>query len=441
MQPRKRKIWITAICILLAVLMVGSLIVGALSMAISAASSSALKDKLNGLKDQQKTIAEQSDALEKKIAENASQTQTIVDKKTNIDQQIALTTEKIENLDQQIQQYNLLIAEKQEELDQAEKQEKQMNEKYRLRLRTMEETGKVEYWSILFKARSFTDLLDQIDMIGEIAQSNQDVIAKMKDVASQISDAKTEIQSSKTEMEAAKTEQADLQTQLESQRKEADSLIASLSAKGDELKSTYATYDAMADDLHAQIVSVQQQYEDALSDEAAAAKIAEARKKAAAAAAAAKKNNSSSSGGAVTVSTGAKPASSGFLFPLPSGSASVSCPYGYRYHPIYGYYKMHYGVDLACGAGTPIYASKSGTVTMASYSNYDGYFVTINHNDGYSSLYAHMTNYIVSVGQTVSQGDVIGYVGTTGWTTGPHLHFEILYGGANVNPMDYVSVS
>jgi len=433
---KKRRFWVMAVCVLLAIVMIGSLIVGALSMSVSAASSADLKSKLAGLKDKAGEISQKSNELENQIADNTNKTQTVVEKKANIDQQIEVTTEKITNLTQQIQEYNLLIAAKQEELDQAQAKEDTMNEEYKLRLRTMEETGKVSYWSILFKARSVTDLLDRIDMIGEIAQSDQNMITEMKQVASQISDAKTEIQSSKTDMESAKSEQAELQTQLESQRKEADSLIADLSAKGDQLKDVYATYDEMEDEIRKQIDDVQKQYENALSDEAAAAKIAEARKKAAAAAA--KKRGSGASTSAIT-SGSVRPASSGFLYPLPSGCAYVSDAYGYRYHPIYGYYKMHYGVDLACAAGTPIYAAKSGTVTVATYGTANGYYVAINHNDGYSSVYAHMTNYVVSVGQSVSQGDVIGYVGSTGWATGPHLHFEILYGGANVNPMDYVS--
>lgn len=425
MSSQKRKKWVIAVALVLVVLLVGSLIVGALSMAVSAASSSDLKDKLNGLKDQAEEISQKSDELEQQIAENESKTQTIVEKKANIDQQIEMTREKIENLNEQIQQYNLLIAEKQEELDQAQAQEADMNEQYELRLRTMEESGKVSYWSILFKARSLTDLLDRIDMISEIAQSDQEMIAQLKQAAEKIADAKAEIQQSKTEMESSKAEQAELEVQLNEQRKEADALISDLTAKKDALRAANETYDEMESELRKQIVSVQEQYENALSDEEAAAKIAAARKQAA---------------GKKTTTTTTTPSSSGFLYPLPSGSAYVSCPYGYRYHPIYGYYAMHYGVDLAAASGTPIYATKSGTVTMADYSSVNGYYVAINHGDGYSSLYAHMTNYIVSAGQSVSQGEVIGYVGSTGWATGAHLHFEILYGGANVNPMDYVSV-
>ena len=425
MSQRKnhKKIWVSVIAILLAVLMVGGVVFGALSVMVSAASSSSLKSKLNDLKGQADDIAAKSADLQQQIAANESETQSIVEKKSNIDQQIDLTRQQVENLNEQIQQYNLLIAAKQEELDQSQAKELELNDQYKIRLRAMEESGSISYWSVLFKASSFTDLLDRIDMISEIAQSDQQMIEEMKAVSAEISAAKTEIEDSKTEMEATKAELAVLEEQLADQRAEADAMITSLAAKQDELRAAYETYDQLEDEVRQQILDVQQQYESALADEEAAKKIEEARQQA-------------SSGNT------AKPAntsSSGFIYPL-GASAVITDAYGYRYHPIYGYYKMHYGVDLAVAAGTPIYATKSGTVTVATYGNANGYYVTINHNDGYASLYAHMTNYIVSVGDYVSQGQVIGYVGSTGWSTGAHLHFEIFYGGANVNPMDYISL-
>ena len=100
--------------------------------------------------------------------------------------------------------------------------------------------------------------------------------------------------------------------------------------------------------------------------------------------------------------------------------------------------RFHNGVDLAVAQGTPVYATKSGTVTTATFSSGYGYYVTINHGDGFSSLYGHMTRYVVSAGQTVTQGQVIGYVGTTGLSTGNHLHFTIFYNGSTVNPMGYI---
>ncbi len=424
MRSRKNNKLVSTVALVLVIVMALSVLLGSLATMVSAASSSALKSKLGDLKDQAAEIAAKADALDKEIAANQSETQSIVDKKAGIDQKMELTRQEIANLNEQITQYNLLIASKQEELDEALAQEEQMNETYQVRLRAMEENGSISYWSILFGASSFTDLLDRVDMISEIAQSDINMIEQMKAVAQAIAAARQELQDSKQELELSKLELADLEQELALERAEADQLITQLMAKSEELIAASKEYDTMEDELRQQILSVQTQYENALQDEEAARKIQQARENAA-------------SGNLPAASS----SSSGFQFPLPSGSAYVSCAYGYRYHPIYGYYAMHSGVDLAASSGTPIYATKSGTVTMADYSSVNGYYVTINHGDGYSSLYAHMTNYIVSSGQTVTKGQIIGYVGTSGWSTGPHLHFEIYYGGSTVNPMDYVSVS
>ena len=110
-----------------------------------------------------------------------------------------------------------------------------------------------------------------------------------------------------------------------------------------------------------------------------------------------------------------------------------------RKHPVLGVVRMHNGVDMACAQGTPIYATRAGTVTAASYqAGGAGNYVSINHLDGFSSIYMHMTHYVVSAGQSVSQGQLIGYVGSTGISTGPHLHFGISYAGTYVNPLAYI---
>ena len=102
---------------------------------------------------------------------------------------------------------------------------------------------------------------------------------------------------------------------------------------------------------------------------------------------------------------------------------------------------MHRGVDLASRQGDRIVAVRSGVVSRATYDSSSGYYVVVNHGDGYSSLYMHMTKYEVSVGQTVSQGQLLGYVGSTGVSTGPHLHFAITYNGNYVNPAQYINFS
>ena len=118
----------------------------------------------------------------------------------------------------------------------------------------------------------------------------------------------------------------------------------------------------------------------------------------------------------------------------------LSSPFGYRWHPIYGDWRFHYGVDLAAPKNTPIVASRSGKIKVASYqAGGAGYYVNIDHGDGYLSVYMHMTKYIVSPGQYVVAGQVIGYCGATGAATGYHLHFGIYYNGTAVNPADYIS--
>ena len=123
----------------------------------------------------------------------------------------------------------------------------------------------------------------------------------------------------------------------------------------------------------------------------------------------------------------------------PVSGYKLTSPFGMRKHPVLGVVRMHNGVDMACAQGTPIYATRAGKVTRTAYqAGGAGNYVSINHLDGFSSVYMHMTHYVVSAGQTVSQGQLIGYVGNTGLSTGPHLHFGISYAGTYVNPLAYI---
>jgi murein DD-endopeptidase MepM/ murein hydrolase activator NlpD len=116
----------------------------------------------------------------------------------------------------------------------------------------------------------------------------------------------------------------------------------------------------------------------------------------------------------------------------------LSSAYGWREPPTEGASTFHGGVDLAGAEGTPIYATRSGYVYRNGYTEYNGYYVGIDHGDGFASAYLHLTHYIVSVGEYVSQGQVIGYMGSTGVSTGPHLHFTVYYNGDTVNPAEYI---
>ena len=171
---------------------------------------------------------------------------------------------------------------------------------------------------------------------------------------------------------------------------------------------------------------------DTVSDQIAEQSRKEAEAAAKAAAAAKAQKNSSGSSPVTTTGSGSATRYSGtFTWPLP-GYTNASSAYGWRTHPIFGTRKFHKGEDIPAPTGVAIVAAASGTVTTAAYSAAWGYYVVINHGDGYSSLYAHQPSCSVSVGDYVTQGQTIGYVGSTGWSTGPHLHFTIYYNGADV---------
>ena len=426
MRSSRTKI-VRIISIVLAAVILLSLVSTALIVMVHAASSSEIKSKLADLRAKQAEIQKQSDELEKSIAENKDQTKTLVSPKAEIDQEMEMSRQKIENLNEQIQQLNLLIAEKQTELEASVAKEEALQKQYKARLRSMEETGSVSYWSILFRASSFSDLLDRVDMIREIAESDQLMLKQLSAATQAVETERADLEQQKLDLQQTEDDLAVEQAELETKRAKADTLITQMQAEYASLSDEFLAAEADEAAVREQIKKTETDYFNALAKEQAAA--------AAAAAAANKASNSNNS----SASSSGGASSGGFAFPL-AYSTGVTCAYGPRVHPINGNKSFHYGVDLAAGMNTEIYATKSGTVTGATYGEANGYYVTINHGDGYSSIYAHMTNYVVSVGDSVKQGQLIGYVGTTGWSTGPHLHFEILYNGSNVNPMNYISL-
>lgn len=435
---KNRRLWISVVAGIMALIMILSLLLSILP-AVSAKSSTQIKDELDDLKEERSEIRERQEELEAEIKANASQTQDYVTQKKAIDEQMKLIYSEIDNINAQIETYNLLIAEKQSELDTALDEQAALNEKYRARLRSMEEDGSISYWNVLFQANSFADLLDQMELISEIAAYDQRIIAEMDELAEEISAAQEELANEKLGLESMREELAVSEAELEVKRAESDEVIAKLAAEAEELESLQEEFEDKEQELSSQIASAEKSYYEALKKEEEERKRQEQQQQ---------QNNNNNNNNSNNNNNnnnsgnngGGSSTSSGFLYPLPAGTSYVSCAYGWRIHPITGNRSFHTGVDLAAASGTSIYASKSGTVTTATYDSVWGYYVTINHGDGTSTLYGHMTRFTVSAGQSVSQGQVIGYVGSTGWSTGAHLHFNIYVNGSTVNPMSYVSV-
>lgn len=410
-----------------AVLLALSLIACLFSSAF-AVSSSDIQDELDALEKRADEIDAQKNELQAQIDANDEKTVNVVDQRAQVDHEVTLIYQQVQNLNEQLRQYNLLIAEKQAELDDLQAQQNDLLEHYKQRLRAMQEQGDISYWAVIFRANSFSEMLNRISMVEEIAKSDQRMMEEIRTLASDVLSAKETLAAEKVTVEEKKTELAAAEEELEAKRAESEKLLDELIANAELLDADMEKYDAMKNELAEEIAQKEKEYNEKVEAERRAQE--EANKN---------NNGGGSSGGS---SGGGTTGDGSFLYPLPRSCGSwCTSPYGYRYHPISGTYTFHSGVDLAASGGTPIYASKSGTVTTAAYAQYSwGNYVVINHGDGYSTLYAHMRYYAVSVGEHVNQGDVIGYVGTTGNSTGNHLHFNVYYNGSLQNPFDYVSV-
>lgn len=422
---KKRKLWVSILAGLLAAIMVLSLIIGVLpSVANGAkASSSELKQQLDALKEDKKKLDKEIAALEDKLSDNLDEMEKIVEQKNLIDQQVFTLYSQISNMNEQIAAYSTLIADKQVELDEAEAHLAELNEKNKERIRAMEEDGSLSYWSVLFKANDFADLLDRLNMVEEIAAADQRRLKEMSDAAKLVAETKQTLEAEKAGLEEQKEELAVTQEALEVKREEADKLLADLLATGDKYQALLDKAEDEVKDLKGDIKDAQSAYDDAKYKEWLATSVAPS-------------TSSKPSGG----SAGTSNIVSGAKWLVPCTYTKYTSPFGYRVHPIYGGWRFHYGVDLAGVKGSPIVATRSGVVTDATYGKSSGYYVTIDHGDGFSSQYLHMTHYIVKVGQTVNAGQTIGYMGSTGASTGTHLHFSVLYKGSHVNPANYIKI-
>ena len=383
----------------------------------NAASSSEIRKEINALKAEREQFKDRINELNEQNNENMTEIQKIVAAKDAIDEEISLLYQQVENINKQITAYGLLIADKQDELDEAKTRYAELNAKNKARIRAMEENGKVSYWSVLFEANSFSDLLDRLQMVEEIAAADQRRLQEMRDAAQAVEEAQAALAAEKTEMEQVRAELGETQKNLEQKRQEADAFLAELSARSDIIQDLLAEAHDDDEALVAEIAKKEKEYNEAKRKEEQAQQP--------------QKPQQPSSKPDSTVTAGIK-------WTMPCQYVRLSSPYGYRIHPIDGKWKFHSGVDLAGPEGTPIVATRDGTVTAAAYNSGNGNYVTINHGDGFSSSYLHMTHDTVSVGQKVKAGQIIGYMGNTGYSKGSHLHFTIYYNGSTVNPADYL---
>ena len=373
------------------------------------------QDQIDALEQQKSELQSQQASIQTNIDDLIAQQADVIDQKAAMDEKNELARQEIELINEQIDVYTGLIEDKAEELEKAEAAEQAQYELYRKRVRAMEEEGSYTYLDILFQCRSLSDVLSAIDMIGEIMDSDKRLFEEYKTARETTEQVKAEYEATLAQLgekqETLEAEKAELEEQIAAAVEVINQLQNDIDAAKAEYAKAAAAEAAAQASINA-IIAQMQAEEEAARQEAA-------------------QNNQQYTG---TGST----ATGTYIWPCPS-STYVTSAFGMRDHPLFGDERPHSGIDIAGSAGSEVLAADSGTVAVATYSSSYGNYVTIYHSNGDYTLYAHMSSLAVSAGQSVTQGDVIGYVGSTGWATGPHLHFEIRVNGSTVDPLSYFS--
>lgn len=395
----------------LAFVMAASLFVGFIP---TTASAKVTQSEIDDLKSQKAALSEQSASYEATINSLKNKKNAQVELKTALDSKLALTNQQIMNLEEQIKLHDALIERKTQEVDEAQKTADEQLEKYKKRVRAMEESGRYNYFEVLFGANSIGEFLSLIDDIGDIMQSDKELEESYKQSVTDLKTVKAEYEEAQAELKQNKVECAQLKDQLQIDITQATSVITSLQSEINDNASVLSELDSQESALQSQIQSkVKQLNEQKKAEE-------EANRN--------NNNNGGNNNGGSTVGTG--------NLVWPSYCTYITSRQGPRVHPITGEYKNHGGTDIGASYGSAIYAADSGKVVSSSdgWNGGWGNYVMIDHGNGMQTLYAHMSSRAVSVGQTVKRGQTIGYVGSTGMSTGPHLHFEMYVNGSRIDP-------
>lgn len=403
-----RKVARSVICVLLALIFVISLMTALIPTNASAASQS----EINRLTQQRKELQAKQKEQQKTINSLRSKKASVVDQKAALDKENDLAQQEIELVKEQITAYDQQIEDKGVELEAAKQEEEAQTVRFRSCVRHLEEYGQMSYIAILLEATSLSDLLARMDMVGEVIAYNKQVQADMTAAREKVETVKAELEDARTELQDKQSELETKQVALQQKVSEANALLASLESDINAYKSVHDQYEQQQKNVQSQI---DKQVEELRRQEEVN-----------------KNNNPGYDPGKANGSTGT------MMWPCPS-CHYITSQFGWRYHPIYQTQKYHSGVDIGASYGATIVAADGGTIiTAGSVSGY-GNCVVINHGNGITTLYGHMSSIAVSVGQKVSKGQTIGYVGSTGNSTGPHLHWEVTVNGVRQNPLNYAS--
>lgn len=425
------------LCAMLCVCMIS--IPMAIPTTVSAEDSiSDLEQQLQQLEQENEKYQKILDDTKSDIAEKEEYKSALVSKVQVLDEKIAVTREKISSLNDDIK-------EKQDAYDKGLSEVEDQFDALANRLRILYMSGNATDLEIIFGAKDFSDLIDKMELVKSLANSDKELISEIQTKLDELSTKKKSLEADKKDLE---TQQASLKSDQDEFNKlisDNDEILKNLYASNSKAQNSLESAALQSDEIEAKI---SQYY---AAQKAAAERAAQASQSSSSSSSSSNSSSSSSSGSSSSGSSSSGsssvivPSGSGFAWPTP-GFVSLSSEW-FEDREVYN----HGGIDIA-GAGimgTPVVAAADGTVVATNSScthnwgkSYScgcgggyGNYVMISHAGGKMTVYGHLTSLTVSSGQTVSRGQVIGYVGSTGNSTGPHLHYECRLNGVRYNPM------
>lgn len=343
-------------------------------------------------KKQQQATAKKEEAEEKQKSEIA--------KREALDAQISEVQADINAFGEEIERKNVAIKASEQKINKLTSELQEQNAHYNERAKRLIKKGNVSYAEIILRSKSIDDMLTRVSVVKRVAEYDSNKLEEIESSMTEVQQLKDELLIQKEEVVKLKTEQDEKKAELDIFRAESQAIIDKLQEDIDAFEKEYETAKQLEAQARAEAERLRQQSEKTYNIP------------------------SNYTGGA-------------FLWPSAT-THLVTSPYGYRIHPVTGKSRFHAGIDIGAAYGTSVLAANAGVVIVAGY-NAGGYgnYVVINHGGGYTTLYAHCSSLLVSVGQQVSRGQVIATCGSTGMSTGPHIHFEVQLNGQTTNPMQY----
>lgn len=401
-KPRKdwRRVVVAALAAFLALMMLLPMFTMVLEAA-QAADTSELEQQIREYQKQQADLAAQIKDLDRQLKSIAGDKAQALEQKRLLDRQICAKVQEIQSTESIIAQYDALIADEQAKLEDTQAKEEIQYELFCKRVRAMEEAGTVSYWSILFDSADFADLLDRATFVSEIMEADNKIIDDLAALRKSIEAQKAELETSRADQQTQRDALVAQKKELDAKEADAAALVQKIQSQESEYQSSRDALKREEEEVEAQIIKKQKEIQ---------AKIA---------------------AGQISFDPG-----TGWQWPVP-GRYKITSTFGPRIHPITGLPGNHTGTDVAAPKGTAILAARGGVVTISTYNNSYGNYVVVQHDNGIATLYAHMSSRAVSEGQIVTQGQTLGYVGSTGSSTGNHLHLEFRVNGKRQDALNY----